>query len=108
MVQGNEKKGFRFNMGSFTTERNFEFNLSFGNFRDEDDFFDVTLAADAANGSIEALRAHKLILSASSPVLRSLLKEQSRLSGSSQGRFTYYVRRGWRDGLVPNADMFIT
>ena len=83
-------------MGTFTTERNFEFNLSFGNIRDEDDFFDVTLAADAANGSIEALRAHKLILSAASPVLRSLLREQSRLSGSSQGILAYDVCRGWR------------
>ena len=71
-------------MGTFT-ERNFEVSLSFGNIRDEDDFFDVTLAADTLNGSIEALRAHKLILSAASPVLRSLLREQSRLSGSSQG-----------------------
>ena len=71
-------------MGTFT-ERNFEVSLSFGNIRDEDDFFDVTLAADALHGSIEALRAHKLILSAASPVLRSLLREQSRLSGSFQG-----------------------
>ena len=88
-------------MGTFTTERNFEFNLSFCNIRDEDDFFDVTLAADATNGSIEALRAHKLILSAASPVLRSLLREQSRLSGSSQGILTYDVCRGWRKGVYP-------
>ena len=71
-------------MGTFN-ERNFEVNLSFSNFHNQGDFFDVTLAADDTNGSIEALRAHKLILSASSPVLRSLLREQSRLSGSSQG-----------------------
>ena len=67
-------------METFTdnVRKSFEINLSFGNFRDEEDFFDVTLAADSSNGSIEALRAHKLILSACSPVLRSLLKEQSR------------------------------
>ena len=80
-------------MGTFT-ERNFEVSLSFGNIRDEDDFFDVTLAADTLNGSIEALRAHKLILSAASPVLRSLLREQSRLSGSSQGMPLMLYLRG--------------
>ena len=70
-------------MGTLS-ERNFEVSLSFGNIRNEDDFFDVTLAADSLDGSIEAFRTHKLILSAVSPVLRSLFKEQSRLSGSSQ------------------------
>ena len=82
-------------MGTFTdtARKNFEINLSFGNFRDEDDFFDVTLAAVSPNGSIEALRAHKLILSACSPVLRSLLKEQSRLSGNNQTTsFMLYLR----------------
>jgi len=73
-------------MGTFSdnTRKNFDINLSFGDFRDEDDFFDVTLAADSLNGSIEGLRAHKLILSACSPVLRSLLKEQSRLNENSK------------------------
>ena len=72
-------------MGIFDNARkNFDINLSLGDFRNEDDFFDVTLAADSSNGSIEAIRAHKLILSACSPVLRSLLREQSRLNASSQ------------------------
>ena len=73
-------------MGTLDNSRkNFDINLSFGDFRNEDDFFDVTLAADSLNGSVEALRAHKLILSACSPVLSSLLREQSRLNSNSQG-----------------------
>jgi len=70
-------------MGTFAG-RNFEVNLSFSNFHNQGDFFDVTLAADDTNGSMEVLRAHKVILSAASPVLRLLLREQYRLSGSSQ------------------------
>ena len=66
------------------SSKNFDISLSFGEFRNEGNFFDVTLAADSSNGSVEALRAHKLILSACSPVLRSLLKEQSRFNGNSQ------------------------
>ena len=45
------------------SHKNFDINLSFGEFRNEGNFFDVTLAADSSNGSVEALRAHKLILS---------------------------------------------
>ena len=64
-------------------KKTFDINLSFADFRNVDGFFDVTLAADSSNGSIEAFRAHKLILSACSPVLRSLLKEQSKLNANS-------------------------
>ena len=73
-------------MGTLDNSRkNFDINLSFGEFRNEDDFFDVTLAADSSSGSVEALRAHKLILAACSPVLSSLLREQARLNSNSQG-----------------------
>ena len=65
-------------------DKNFDINLSFGDFRDEDDFFDVTLAAESSDGTIKGLRAHKLIISACSPVLRTLLKEQARLTSNSK------------------------
>ena len=75
-------KSTKIKMGTLSdgddARKTFDIDLSFGDFRDEDDSFDVTLAADSSNGSTEALGAHKLILSAASPVLRSLLKEQSR------------------------------
>ena len=73
-------------MGTFSdnAKRIFDINFCFSDFRNDDDFFDVTLATDSSDGSIEAFGAHKLILSASSPVLRSLLKEQSRLNASSK------------------------
>merc|ERR1712027_158287 len=64
--------------------KDFDINLSFVDFRDEEDFFDVTLAAESSDGTIKGLRAHKLILSACSPVLRSLLKEQARLTSNSK------------------------
>jgi len=62
--------------------KNFESRMShsFADIRNHDQFLDVTLAADTADGSVEALRAHKVILSACSPVLRSLLTKQSDLS----------------------------
>lgn len=73
-------------MGSFSNnyQKCFDINLSFGDFHDEEGFFDVTLAADTPDGSIGALNAHKIILSACSPVLRSLLKKQSMLNTHSQ------------------------
>ena len=73
-------------MGTFANNagKDFDINLSFADFRDEEDFFDVILAAESSDGTIKGLRAHKLILSACSPVLRSLLKEQARLSSSSK------------------------
>ena len=74
-------------MGSYSNnyQKCFDINLSFGDFHDEqEDFFDVTLAADTPDGSIGALKAHKIILSACSPVLRSLLKKQSMLNNHSQ------------------------
>ena len=62
--------------------KNFESRMShsFADIRNHDQFLDVTLAADTADGSVEALRAHKVILSACSPVLRTLLTKQSALS----------------------------
>ena len=62
--------------------KNFESRMShsFADIRNHDQFLDVTLAADTADGSVEALRAHKVILSACSPVLRTLLTKQSDLS----------------------------
>merc|ERR1712045_621562 len=65
--------------------KNFESRMShsFADIRNHDQFLDVTLAADTADGSIEALRAHKVILSACSPVLRDLLTKQSTLSPHS-------------------------
>merc|ERR1712039_746400 len=67
-------------MGTFANNagKDYDINLSFVDFRDEEDFFDVTLAAESSDGTIKGLRAHKLILSACSPVLRSLLKEQAK------------------------------
>ena len=56
---------------------------SFANIRNQKQFLDVTLAAEAADGTIEALRAHKVILSASSPILRDLLIKQSALTPHS-------------------------
>ena len=43
---------------------NFESRLShsFADIRDQEQFLDVTLAADTADGSVEALRAHKVIV----------------------------------------------
>ena len=60
---------------------NYESRLcrSFADIWNQEQFFDVTLAAEAEDGSMEALRAHKVILSAASPVLRSLLERQSAL-----------------------------
>ena len=72
----------------------FDINLSFGDIGDVDDFFDVALAADSLDGSIEALKAHKVILSASSPVLRSLLKKQSMLNTQSPGMPVMLYLRG--------------
>ena len=66
------------------SHKKFDVNLSFRDFYKEADFFDVTLAADSPDGSIQALKAHKIILSACSPVLRSLLKKQSMLNVHSQ------------------------
>ena len=80
-------KSTKINMGTLSdggggdnARKTFDIDLHFGNFRDAAGSFDVTLVADSSNGSTatEALGAHKLILSAASPVLRSLLKEQSR------------------------------
>ena len=73
-------------MGTFSNNarKDYHINLSFGDFRDEDDFFDVTLAAESSDGTIKGLRAHKLIISACSPVLRTLLKEQARLTSNSK------------------------
>ena len=64
------------------TWNNFESRLSrsFSDIWTQGRFLDVTLAAMAEDGSMEALRAHKLILSASSPILRSLLEKQAALS----------------------------
>ena len=61
---------------------NFESRLchSFADIWGQEQFFDVTLTAEAEDGSMEALRAHKVILSAASPVLRSLLERQSALA----------------------------
>ena len=73
-------------MGTFynNARKDYDINLCFSDFRDEEDFFDVTLAVESSNGTIKGLRAHKLILSACSPVLRSLLKEQARLTLNSK------------------------
>ena len=64
---------------------NFESRMShsFADIRNQEQFLDVTLAAEAADGSIEALRAHKVILSACSPILRDLLIKQSALAPHS-------------------------
>jgi len=64
---------------------NFESRLSrsFADIRDQEQFLDLTLAADAADGSVEVLRAHKVVLSACSPVLRNLLVKQSVLTSHS-------------------------
>ena len=43
----------------------------------------MTLAAEDEDGSIQALRAHKVVLSAASPVLRTLLEKQSALAPNS-------------------------
>ena len=56
---------------------------SFANIRNQKQFLDVTLAAEAVDGTIEALQAHKVILSASSPILRDLLIKQSALTPHS-------------------------
>ena len=73
-------------MGTFynNARKDYDINLCFSDFRDEEDFFDVTLAVESSDGTIKGLRAHKLILSACSPVLRSLLKEQARLTLNSK------------------------
>ena len=73
-------------MGAFTgnDRKSFDINLSFCDLSEEKDFFDVTLAADSSDGSIQVFQAHKLILSACSPVLRSLLRKQSLLNVHSQ------------------------
>ena len=62
--------------------KNFESRMShsFADIRNHEQFLDVTLAADTADGSVEALRAHKVILSACSPVLRTLLTKQQALT----------------------------
>ena len=67
------------------TWNNFESRLSrsFSDIWSREQFLDVTLAATAEDGSVEALRAHKVILSASSPVLRALLEKQSALAPHS-------------------------
>ena len=64
---------------------NFESRLSrsFADIRDREQFLDVALAADAADGSVEVLRAHRVVLSACSPVLRNLLAKQSALASHS-------------------------
>merc|ERR1719323_867980 len=73
--------------------KTFDIDLSLGEFRREEGSFDVTLVADSADGSTEALGAHKLILCAASPVLRSLIKEQARVNpGSSMFPLILYLR----------------
>ena len=64
------------------TWNNFESRLSrsFADIWSQEQFLDVTLAAIAEDGSMEALRAHKIILAASSPVLKGLLEKQSALA----------------------------
>ena len=67
------------------TWNNFESRLSrsFADIWNQEQFLDVTLAVEAEDGTIEALRAHKVVLSASSPVLRALLEKQSALAPHS-------------------------
>ena len=67
------------------TWNNFESRLShsFADIRNHGQFLDVTLAVEAADGSLEALQAHKVVLSACSPVLRALLTKQSALVPNS-------------------------
>ena len=64
---------------------NFESRMShsFAEIRNQEQFLDVTLAAEAADGTIEALQAHKVILSACSPILRDMLLKQSALTPHS-------------------------
>ena len=45
----------------------------FADIRNHERFLDVTLAADTADGSVKALRAHKVILSACSPFMPIML-----------------------------------
>ena len=65
-------------MGTFynNARKDYDINLCFSDFRDEEDFFDVTLAVESSDGTIKGLRAHKLILSACSPVLRQVRNMQ--------------------------------
>ena len=66
--------------GGSTTEQyclrwnDFQSNItsSFSDIRDEEDFLDVTLVSDG-----QTVRAHKLVLSACSPLFKSMLKKNT-------------------------------
>merc|ERR1712117_623030 len=64
---------------------NFEGCMSryFTDSRNREHFQDVTLAAEDADGSVEALQAHKVIPSAASPILRDMLVKQAALAPHS-------------------------
>ncbi len=67
----------------------FEANVSgtFKELRDESDFFDVTLVCDNSRG--RPLQAHKLILSACSPLFKKMLRSLSSVSPSHPGPLLY-------------------
>lgn len=67
-------------MGSTSTEQyclrwnDFQSNITgaFSDIRDDEDFLDVTLVSDG-----QTIKAHKLVLSACSPLFRSMLKKNT-------------------------------
>ena len=77
-------------MGSLMTDefslswKNFETNLAkyFSEMRDDSDFFDVKIACFDDKSVMKTIPAHKMVLSACSPVFKELLREIS--SGDSK------------------------
>ncbi len=67
----------------------FESNVSgyFRELRDESDFFDVTLACGDGHG--RTLQAHRVILSACSPLFRRMLRDVFRISPGSPSPLLY-------------------
>ena len=67
------------------TWNNFESRLSssFADIWSQSKFLDVTLTAMAEDGTLEALQAHKVILSAASPVLKELLDKHTYMASNA-------------------------
>jgi len=67
------------------TWNNFESRLSssFADIWSQSKFLDVTLTAMAEDGTLEALQAHKVVLSAASPVLKELLDKHSYMASNA-------------------------
>ena len=77
-------------MGSLNENINITWNnlesrlsSSFADIWSQSKFLDVTLTAMAEDGTLEALQAHKVVLSAASPVLKELLDKHSYMASNA-------------------------